>query len=125
VAQRVHLVGDVTIDCVERLLHALARLLCQPLDVLSPLVRVGSHTTRIDRDRLGDANVRDARPVRRRQKIVQHICDSAIQQTRAHSLETFEDLLLAQRRGAIDVAAEAAESTCLLDFREIPFEPLC
>jgi hypothetical protein len=98
VTQSTHLAGDLAIDRVERGLHSLARLLRQPLDVRPSLARVVGHAPQIDRDRFGDANVRNARPIWRRQDIVQHVADSAIQQARTHSLETLEDLLLAQRR---------------------------
>jgi hypothetical protein len=122
VAERLYVTGDLAIDRVERGLHALVQLRDQPRDVRRSLVCAGRSTARIDRDRLGDANVRDARSIRRRHVIVHHITQAASQQTRADSLEALEDLLLAQARRAVDVATEASQSARLFHSREIVFE---
>jgi hypothetical protein len=123
VAERLHVAGDLTLDRVERGLHALVRPLDQPRDVRRSLLRAGRRTARIDRDRFGDANVRDARSIWRRQIIVQHASQAASQQTRADPLEALEDLLLAQAGRAVDVAAEASQSARLFDSREVVLAP--
>jgi hypothetical protein len=70
VTQRTNLAGDLTVDLVERALHALACQVDQLVHVVASLSVVTSRAAEIDRDRFGNADVRDTRPIRRRQEVV-------------------------------------------------------